>query len=80
MYNAAVMTHPSCRQLLISYFDAGYTYEVILKFLHHLHGIKLSLRTLKRLLSKMGLRRRGHNNDLGFVSQCMEVIPWLTFI
>ena len=41
------------RRLVKAYFDAGYTYSLILCFLAGIHGIIISLRTLKRLLQRM---------------------------
>lgn len=47
--------------LVKRYFDLGLQYKEILEFLDTLHGIKLSLRHLKRILQSMGLqRRKGH--------------------
>ena len=59
--------------LVRAYFEAGYAYSLILRFLESLHSITLSLRTLKRLLRQMGLRRRGSVRDFGHVSKCIEV-------
>ncbi len=61
-------------RLVRLYFEAGYSYSLILKFLANLHGICLSLRTFKRLLRRYGLRRRGCNSDLNLVMDCIEVI------
>ena len=47
---------------LVSYFDAGYKYSVILLLLAKFHGIFISMRTLKRKLRRLGLRRRGNSN------------------
>ena len=52
------------RSLVRLYFEAGYSYNLILCFLASLHGIVVSLRTLKRTLHKMGLRRRGVQTDI----------------
>ena len=47
--------------LIERYFHLGFQYCEILSFLSTLHGIKLCLRQLKRILQTMGLqRRRGH--------------------
>jgi hypothetical protein len=77
------MMHPACMlvsdkmdangQLVRVYFELGYSYRVILRFLKSLHGVSLSLRTLKRLLHKMGLKRRGVTSDVQAVADCMEV-------
>lgn len=44
--------------LIWQYFHDGHSYRVILVLLGNLHGIKLSLRQLKRIIGNMGLRRR----------------------
>ncbi len=61
------------RGLIRYYFDAGYTSEAIVSFLDLVHDIKLPLRSLKRILSRMGLRRRGLNQDLGHAIRSIEV-------
>ena len=45
------------------YFNLGFGYTEILAFLCILHGIQLSLRHLKRILARKGLRRRGDQSD-----------------
>ena len=60
----------SCGELVKMYFQLGFPYKIILRFLKGLHGVALSLRTLKRLLQKMGLQRRGVRSS---VAHCMEV-------
>ncbi|KAK6488862.1 hypothetical protein HHUSO_G7811, partial [Huso huso] len=44
--------------LIAHYFDQGHSYDAILAFLSELHGIHLSMRTLKYKLKKQGLSRR----------------------
>lgn len=44
--------------LIQHYFWEGYTYRLILYFPYFIHGISLSLRQLKRILRRQGLRRR----------------------
>ena len=47
------------REILIyKYFHDGHSYRVILLLLGALHGIKLSLRQLQRIVRQMGLCRR----------------------
>ena len=60
-------------ELVRLYFKAGYSYSLILRFLDGLHSIALSLRTLKRLLRRMGLRRHGSNSDVRLVAGCIQV-------
>ena len=58
--------------LLKAYFLRGYRYRVILCFLFGLHGIKMSLSTLKRKLKKLGLSRRSGCSDT-HLRNCVEV-------
>ena len=44
--------------IITQYFNQGFSNEEILSFLSMYHGISISLSTLKRLLSRLGLRRR----------------------
>lgn len=45
-------------ELIISYFNNGFTYLEIIEMLRSRHGISKSLSTLKRYLKKHGLRKR----------------------
>lgn len=45
-------------QLIVKYFKYGYTYSKICSMLHQRHEISLSLRTLKRRMKSIGLKRR----------------------
>ena len=54
------------------YFEAGYSYKRILRFLASLHDVSISLRTLKRLLHWMGLKRRP-GSDLRRVVGAVQV-------
>ena len=48
----------SCRDELIwKYFHLGYEYKLIVCFLYYVEGISISLRQLKRILQRLGLRR-----------------------
>ena len=49
------------RRIIENYFNQGFQNDVILAFLK-LHGVEMSLRTLKRRLHYYGLRRRGVMN------------------
>ncbi len=52
------------RKTLVSrYFKEGYPYKTILQFLRSLHGIRISMRTLKLLLQQLNLRRRMRRNS-----------------
>jgi hypothetical protein len=45
-------------ELIRYYFSLGYEYRLIVCFLHFKHGIGISLRQLKRVLRRLGLKRR----------------------
>ena len=49
--------------LITSYFNQGLTNAEIVGFLVLRHGIVCSVRTLKRILKRLGLKRAGHNNE-----------------
>ena len=46
------------REVIESYFLAGYEYDTILCFLAKYHGVNMSLSTLKRRLNEYGLKRK----------------------
>ena len=48
----------SRNDLIYKYFDAGFTYEETILLLEKCHGIKISLRTIHRVLRLKDLRRR----------------------
>ena len=56
---------------IIQYFSLGFGYAEILGFLSFVHGINLSLRQLKRILQKNGLKRKVMY-DLGSVISAIE--------
>ena len=43
--------------IIAEYFNEGHSYKVILQFLSVHHGVNISLRTLKRRLRDMALKR-----------------------
>ena len=57
---------------IIQYFSLGFGYAEILGFLSFVHGINLSLRQLKRILQKNGLKRRKVMYDPGSVISAVE--------
>ena len=61
-------------QLIHYYFLEGYTYRLILCFLLLVHGIPLSLRQLKRVLCKLGLKRRVPRYSVRHLQQVEELI------
>ena len=50
--------------LIEDYFGLGFSYSEVLSFLQVYHGIRLSLRHLKRILKKRGLRRRNIQSNV----------------
>jgi len=59
-------------QLIERYFSRGFTQHEICAFLVLTHGIRISIRQLKRILQRHGLRRRGHHTDLGLVISAIK--------
>jgi len=49
--------------LIRNYFNQGYSYNEMLVSLLGVHGISLCLRQLKRILARLGLKRRVLGND-----------------
>lgn len=59
IWSPSLARHGTTRNDLIrDYFRSGYTYSVIVKILWLVHGIRLSLRHLKRVVKALGLQRR----------------------
>ena len=72
-YLPALRSGERSRNLLIQeYFNLGFGYTEILAFLCIVHGIRLSLRHLKRILCRIGLRRRGTSSNLHDVVSAVE--------
>ena len=59
-------------ELIERYFSVGLGYEEILLLLGLLHGIRLSIRQLKRILKARGLRRRGNRSDPRQICRAVE--------
>ena len=53
----------SLQELIQDYFVQGFTNSEILGFLSFVHGISLAMRTLKRWLKRMGLKRAKRTNE-----------------
>lgn len=58
--------------LIKHYFSLGLQYSEILAFLLSFHGIQLSLRQLRRILRREGLRRRNDHSDIEQVINAIE--------
>ena len=54
------------------YFYAGYTYEVITKFLSNHHDVSMSIRTLKRRYSEYGLKKKDRILSNDVISQLIQ--------
>ena len=59
-------------ELIERYFHLGLQHVEIVAFLTLVHGINISLRQLKRILQRKGLRRRGANSNLGLVIRTIQ--------
>ena len=51
-------------EVIESYFHLGFTAQEIVLFLANVHCMYISLRYLKRILSRLGCRRRRFQSDL----------------
>ena len=51
------------KELITEYFHRGYSYNAIVGLLEKLDGVRIHVRTLKRKLKELGLKRRGCNYD-----------------
>ena len=60
-------------RLIREYFARDFPYRLILCFLAAVHGICISLSTLKRTARRLNLRRRGQYTSLWRVSRCLLV-------
>ena len=58
--------------LIKHYFSLGFNYSEILAFLISFHGIQLSLRQLRRILRREGLRRRKDHSDIEEILNAIE--------
>ena len=58
--------------MIEDYFGLGFSYSEVLSFLQVYHGIRLSLRHLKRILKKRGLRRRNIQSNVETVIDAVE--------
>ena len=67
------VNHLSRDEQIRFYFLGGFPYKVILLFLSVYHGIQISMRTLKRVLLYLELRRRKNYSSLYDVGNCLMV-------
>lgn len=54
------------------YFSLGFNASEILGFLLNVHGIQLSMRQLRRILKRLGCKRKGQSTDFGIIVQAIE--------
>lgn len=72
-YLPALTSNSQDREILIvSYFELGFSYKEILAFLTMYHGIQVSLRHLKRILSFHKCYRRINHSDIAEVVDVIE--------
>ena len=55
-----------------NYFTIGFTGSEILSFLLNVHGIRLSLRQLRRILKNRGCTRREQSTDMSIIVRAVE--------
>ena len=61
-----------CDSLIECYFSLGLSYSEIRSFLLLVHGIRISIRQLKRILCSKGLRRRRNRSELREIIAAVE--------
>ena len=72
-YSPAMRNNALMREEVIqNYFNLGFTAPEICLFLVSVHGIRMSLRHLKRILRRLGCTRRRRQSDLDDVVQAVE--------
>ena len=72
-YSPAIRNNALTREEIIeNYFNLGLTASEIALFLVSVHGIRISLRHLKRILRQLGCTRRRHPSDLNEVVEAVE--------
>ena len=72
-YIPAIETHGLSRDDIVEkYFTLGFSNAEILGFIVNVHGIRLSLRQLKRILQKRNCKRRNDQDDLEDVVRAIE--------
>ena len=59
-------------EIIKRYFNLGLNYLEILRFLANVHGIHLGLRQIKRILRRLGCRRRGVRSNFDDVVRVIE--------
>ena len=70
-FDVAVNAENTSVELMKEYFHRGYPYNAIVCLLEK-HGVRLHVRTLKRKLRELGLKRRGADYEEATVCQLIE--------
>ena len=60
-------------EIIKEYFNLGMNYVEILSSLVNVHGIHIGLRQIKRILKKLGCRRRGIRSNFDSIVRVMEI-------
>ena len=60
-------------EIIKEYFYLGMNYVERLRFLVNFHGIHIGLRQIKRILKKLGCRRRGVRSNFDNTVRVMEI-------
>ena len=76
----ALLAVATREHLIRLYSDEGYNYSTILSFLSIMHGITLSVRHLKRIVKKLGLRRRVFIYNVSHFQRTAQLIKASDFI
>ena len=62
----------SVDELIEGYFHRGYPYQVIVGLLEKQDGVRMHVRTLKRKLKDLGLKRKAANHDEDIVRELIK--------
>ena len=74
-YTPALSRATQSRDVLIkAYFNQGYTHRDIAMFLSVMHGISIGTEWVKKLVRRLGLRRRRNVYDEDYLKQVLDGI------
>ena len=62
----------SRNEIIVRYFNLGLSGPEILSFLLELHGIRLGMRQLRRILKELGCKRRQVQSDIDQIIDAVE--------
>ena len=66
------VTKREASELIEVYFHRGYPYQAILGLLEKQDGVRMHIRTLKRILKDLGLKRKAANHDEDIVRELIK--------